>query len=143
MIDPAGSYTLKDCSALTGRPYHRVANAVERGRLIATRSECGSYQVRGADLLTWRDGVSDPRAFLEPVYRPVPVDAPPEPLTADEIRVIRARLGLSQGQLAGRLGCTQSAVANWESGRYTPGRRATIKMRNLLVEPDRLDEPAL
>lgn len=62
MIDPEGIYTLKACTTLTDRPYHRITNAVERGRLIATRSECGSYQVRGADLLTWRDGVSEQRS---------------------------------------------------------------------------------
>jgi hypothetical protein len=75
MIDPEAIYTLKECAALTG-PYLQVADAVEHGRLIATCGEHGHYRVRGADLITWRDRDSPPRAFLEPVYRPVPAWRP-------------------------------------------------------------------
>jgi DNA-binding XRE family transcriptional regulator len=129
MIDPEAISTLNDCAAVTGHRYLRIANAVERGRLIAIRSDRGHYQVRGSDLIAWRDRVSIPGEFLEPVYRqvpPKPTRTPPsERLTADEIRRIRVRLGLSQTQLADGLGFTRTAVSRWETGRASPNTRAT------------------
>ncbi len=38
------------------------------------------------------------------------------PVTGDEVRRIRKRLGLTQAQLAERLGVTASSVARWEQG---------------------------
>jgi DNA-binding transcriptional regulator YiaG len=44
------------------------------------------------------------------------------------IRKLRSRLGLTQVQVAGLLGVTGAAVAQWESGASTPsdGNRATL-----------------
>ena len=36
------------------------------------------------------------------------------------VRALRRRLGLTQEQLAHRLGCTVNAVARWERGVRTP-----------------------
>ena len=43
---------------------------------------------------------------------------------AAEIRQVRKRLGLSQGQLAERLGVSQQTVSDWEKG---------IRLRQVLV----------
>jgi DNA-binding XRE family transcriptional regulator len=142
MIDPDAVYTLKDCAALTGRPYHRITNAVERGRLVAIRNARAQYQVRGSDLIAWRDRVPTPGAYAEPVVRPAPLIVPPtvprippaERLTADEIRRMRVRLGLSQKQLADQLGFTTTAVSRWETGRAVPDTRATLALKALRAE---------
>jgi DNA-binding XRE family transcriptional regulator len=142
MIDPDAVYTLKECAALTGRSYHRITNAVERGRLIAIQNDRRQYQVRGSDLIAWRDRVPTPGAYAEPVVRPAPRTGPrtvprlppSERLTADEIRRMRVRLGLSQKQLADRLGFTPTAVSRWETGRAAPNTRATLALKALLVE---------
>lgn len=39
----------------------------------------------------------------------------------DLIREARKRAGLTQAELAGRAGTTQSSIARWESGRTQPG----------------------
>lgn len=42
----------------------------------------------------------------------------------------REECGMTQGQLAAQLNVDQSAVSNWERGKYTPVR----KYRNALAE---------
>jgi len=138
MIDPDAIYTLKDCAAATERSYHRVVNAVHRGRLVATRNQRMSYQVRGADLIAWRDRVAPAREFAEPVYRPLPGDASPvsPPMrTPEEVRTLRQRLGLTQAQLAHRLHCTRVAVSHWETGTHAPGKRARLALSTLFEDP--------
>ena len=49
----------------------------------------------------------------------------------DAIREIRRRLGLSQTDLAGRLGLTRDAVASWEIGRSKPHPSAELLLRQL------------
>ena len=46
----------------------------------------------------------------------------------DELKRVRARLGLTQTQLADRLGVTQNTVARWEMG----DRRITEPMGRLI-----------
>lgn len=40
----------------------------------------------------------------------------PSPMTPDELRDILARLGISQNELARRIGVTSAAVAHWSTG---------------------------
>lgn len=40
--------------------------------------------------------------------------------TPDDIRKARQQLGLSQGQLAAKLGTTVTTISNWERGQRTP-----------------------
>ena len=44
-------------------------------------------------------------------------EAEPVPAVAQSIRIARRIAGLSQAQLAARLGVTQTAVSYWESGK--------------------------
>jgi DNA-binding XRE family transcriptional regulator len=39
----------------------------------------------------------------------------------DKVRMVRARLFLTQGQLAKALGCTLATVNRWETGKKLPG----------------------
>lgn len=50
----------------------------------------------------------------------------------DELKRLREAAGLSQVQLALRLGVSQSTVANWERGFRAPQARHLIKLANIL-----------
>jgi transcriptional regulator with XRE-family HTH domain len=60
------------------------------------------------------------------------------------IREARRRAGLSQRELADRVGTTQSAIARWETGRSAPSlaslerlvRACGLELRLGLAEPD-------
>jgi len=49
-------------------------------------------------------------------------------IDADGIRVIRARLGLTQEQLATHVGVSIDTIKSWESGRRTPAPDARAKL---------------
>lgn len=46
----------------------------------------------------------------------------------EELRAIRLGLGMTQGQLAGVLGISASALGMYEQGRRIPGPRAAARM---------------
>jgi putative transcriptional regulator len=52
-------------------------------------------------------------------------------MSGKEVRALRTRLGLSQTELAKKLGMNRSIVAHWETGRCTPNGAAAILMRML------------
>jgi len=49
------------------------------------------------------------------------------------VAALRLRLGLSQAELARRLGMRQQTVSEWETGRYAP-RGASATLLHLLAE---------
>lgn len=55
-------------------------------------------------------------------------------MSPDEIRQIRARLGLSQQELASKLQVALTTVASWEQGRKRPGRRSERDLRRLAAK---------
>lgn len=67
--------------------------------------------------------------------------------SASVIKEARLRAGLSQTELADRLGTTQSAIARWEAGRANPSADALgrvvaacgLELRASLVEVDPMD----
>ncbi|MBI5948090.1 MAG: helix-turn-helix domain-containing protein [Chloroflexi bacterium] len=58
---------------------------------------------------------------------------PVELWTAERVAALRARLGLSQADLARRLGMRQQTVSEWETGRYAP-RGASATLLGILAE---------
>jgi DNA-binding transcriptional regulator YiaG len=50
---------------------------------------------------------------------------------ADVVVDLRSGLRLSQAQLAGRLGTTQTVVSWWETGKHRPSRMSWTAMRGL------------
>ena len=76
-------------------------------------------------------------------------DPPVELPFAERLRLLRARLGLSQEQLARRLSVSFATVNRWETGRSQPAARARAALEELEAqrpaqeqEPTRQHEPA-
>lgn len=53
--------------------------------------------------------------------------------TADLVRELRARLGLTQEKLAARLGVTFPTINRWENGRAKPSPLALKQIEDLLA----------
>ena len=62
------------------------------------------------------------------------------PIEIDKIKQIRKRLGLTQGQLAGRAQVSQSLIAKIESGRLDPTYSNAKKIFNALKELSKKQE---
>ena len=46
----------------------------------------------------------------------------------DTLKRIRMERGMTQGQLADRIGCHQKDVSRWESGARAPGTASLLKL---------------
>ncbi len=56
---------------------------------------------------------------------------------SNRLRQARGRLGLTQGELAKRLGCTKSAIGNYENGVSSPKEEILLKLFDVLeVDPN-------
>ncbi len=66
-------------------------------------------------------------AGAEPVY------PPPSP---DQVRALRAKLGLTQAQFARRFGFTLDTVQQYEQGRRRPSGPASILLRVIEADPE-------
>ena len=51
----------------------------------------------------------------------------------EQIRALRAHLGLTQKEMADRLGTRQQTISEWETGKYTP-RRSTGVLLDFIAE---------
>jgi len=74
----------------------------------------------------WDEAKSAKNA-AEPVYPPP---------SADQVRALRARLGLSQAQFARRFGFTLDTIQQYEQGRRSPSGPATTLLRVIEADPD-------
>ena len=76
------------------------------------------------------------RPASHPVLAGVPVAAPDhaKPLTGWRIRARRQVLGMSQYDLAARMGVSRPAVAQWESDAYRPTDEHMARLREVLSE---------
>jgi putative transcriptional regulator len=63
----------------------------------------------------------------------VPVYPPP---TAEQVRALRSRLGLSQAQFAQRFGFSVDTVQQYEQGRRTPSGPASTLLRVIDADPE-------
>lgn len=55
----------------------------------------------------------------------------------NRLRQAREQLGLTQGELAKRLGCTKSAIGNYENGVSSPKEEILLKLFDVLeVDPN-------
>lgn len=73
------------------------------------------------------------RLRLRALAKAAPRFDPTVPVTGDVVRGIRGRLGLTQVQLARRLGLTSTTVAAWETGRWPIPKRRELELRKVFV----------
>lgn len=58
-------------------------------------------------------------------------------MTGDEVRAARKRLGLTQAQLAARLGLARNTVTRWEIGLRSVPKMAATLLRMLVAQTPR------
>lgn len=56
----------------------------------------------------------------------------PRPTNDSPISRLRIERGLTQAQLAERIGCPQSSVSRWEQSSKAPGTRYLVKIAEVL-----------
>ncbi len=75
------------------------------------------------------------KVSLGETYKEIPIpkyeDEKPQPLTADDILVIRKEAGLSQVKFAAALGVSVKRVSAWEHGKAVPDEVETEKIRGI------------
>jgi phage repressor protein C with HTH and peptisase S24 domain len=55
---------------------------------------------------------------------------------AEQIRILRQELGISQGELARKLDCSAMTVSRWENGQLAPTARYYVELGKLAGKPD-------
>ena len=112
-------------------PIMRRARAdIDKAKLLAelamrrrlTEEEIEAQAIEDGD--AWID---EELADAEPVY------PPPSP---DQVRALRARLGLTQAQFARRFGFTLDTVQQYEQGRRRPSGPASTLPRVIEADPE-------
>lgn len=58
------------------------------------------------------------------------------PMSQEQVRALRAALGLSQAQFARRFGFTVDAIQQYEQGRRIPSGPASTLLRVIAADPD-------
>jgi DNA-binding transcriptional regulator YiaG len=69
-----------------------------------------------------------------PAIGAVPVAVRRRGLTAAQIRELRLKIGLSQKELAERIGVSVNSISNWETGRTAPRTRSVHEMLALAAQ---------
>ena len=69
----------------------------------------------------------------EDVAQAIRVYPPPK---AEQVRALRARLGMSQSQFAHRFGFTVDTLQQYEQGRRTPSGPASTLLRVIAADPE-------
>lgn len=80
------------------------------------------------DALAIMEGQADPTTYK--VYVPANVD----------VKAIRAKLNMTQGQFAARFGFSPGAVRDWEQGRKTPEKSNRVLLTIIDKRPDVVTE---
>jgi putative transcriptional regulator len=108
----------------------RSSADIDRDKLIAELAA----QPRPSEEEIDRQAAEDDSAWTdEELARAVLVYPPP---TAEQIKDLRRRLGLSQVQFARRFGFTVDAVQQYEQGRRVPSGPASTLLRVIASDPD-------
>ncbi|MFO1073257.1 MAG: transcriptional regulator [Geminicoccaceae bacterium] len=61
-------------------------------------------------------------------------------MTAEDVRAIRARTGLSRVKFAERFGLDPRAMQDWEQGRRLPDRAARVLLLTIAKHPEAVED---
>jgi putative transcriptional regulator len=108
----------------------RTRTEIDKAKLLAelaTRHRPSEEEIE-AQAIEDRDAWTDEElAEAEPVYPPP---------SADQVRAVRARLGLTQAQFARRFGFTLDTVQQYEHGRRRPSGPESTLLRVIEADPE-------
>lgn len=109
----------------------RVARAdIDRQKLLA---DLAAARVRTEAEID-AEAAEDGNAWTEEdVAQAIRVYPPPK---AEQVRALRARLGMSQSQFAHRFGFTLDTLQQYEQGRRTPSGPASTLLRVIAADPE-------
>jgi putative transcriptional regulator len=108
----------------------RSKTDIDEARLLADLAASRSWTEAEIDAAA----AEDADAWTEEdVAAAVAVYPPP---TAEQVRALRSRLGLSQAQFAQRFGFTVDTVQQYEQGRRTPSGPASTLLRVIDADPE-------
>jgi putative transcriptional regulator len=108
----------------------RTRDDIDKAKLLAELATRPRLSEEEIDALVAEDGdawTDEELADAESVY------PPPSP---DQVRALRARLGLTQVQFARRFGFTLDTVQQYEQGRRRPSGPASTLLRVIAADPD-------
>jgi putative transcriptional regulator len=94
---------------------------------LATRPQPSEDEIEAQAIEDGDAWADEELAGAEPVY------PPPSP---DQVRALRARLGLTQEQFARRFGFTLDTVQQYEQGRRRPSGPASTLLRVIEADPE-------
>jgi putative transcriptional regulator len=108
----------------------RTRDDIDKGKLLAELAARHRPSEEEIEAQAAEDGdawTSEELANAEPVY------PPPSP---DQIRALRAKLGLTQAQFARRFGFALDTVQQYEQGRRRPSGPASTLLRVIEADPE-------
>jgi putative transcriptional regulator len=108
----------------------RTRDDIDKAKLLAELATRPRLSEEEIDAQVAEDGdawTDEELADAESVY------PPPSP---DQVRALRARLGLTQVQFARRFGFTLDTVQQYEQGRRRPSGPASTLLRVIAADPD-------
>jgi len=108
----------------------RAKTDIDEAKLLADLATVPQWTDAQIDAMAAEDGDAWTDADLSEA---VVVYPPP---TAEQVRALRAKLGLSQAQFALRFGFTIDTVQQYEQGRRTPSGPASTLLRVIEAEPE-------
>jgi len=108
----------------------RAKTDIDEAKLLADLATVPQWTEAQIDLMAAEDGDAWTDADLGEAVTVYP------PPTAEQVRALRAKLGLSQAQFALRFGFTIDTVQQYEQGRRTPSGPASTLLRVIEAEPE-------
>ena len=108
----------------------RAETDIDQARLLADLATSPQWSEVRIDAMAAEDGDAWTDSDLASAVTVYP------PPTAEQVRALRASLGLSQAQFALRFGFTIDTVQQYEQGRRTPSGPASTLLRVIEAEPE-------
>lgn len=115
-------------------PGHPAPNSSARRRLGLSQAELGTRLGVSRDAIwEWENGNHEPRPETRvAIDRLIEEALSEDEIVAMRIRSLRTGLGLTQRELATRLGVYPKTVSRWEQGRRRPSEEVISRIEKLL-----------